>query len=66
MWFTYEPVHKATHVSLTLSQELILALTLTKLVLKPIDVITKLKGSLEMFSGVYGVLKIPASSNDPG
>ena len=53
VWFTQEAVYKAAHLALTLSQELILALTLTKLVLKPIDVITKLKGGLEMFSGEF-------------
>jgi hypothetical protein len=32
-WFTLEPAHKAQHLALSLSQELILALALTKLVL---------------------------------
>ena len=31
--FTQEPAHKVQHIALTLSQELIIALTLTKLVL---------------------------------
>ena len=44
MSFTLELARKAQQLALTLSQKLILALTLTKLVLKPIDVITKLKG----------------------
>ena len=32
-WFTLEPAHKVQHLALTVSQELILAQTLTKLVL---------------------------------
>ena len=32
-WFTLEPAHKTQHLALSLSQELILALALTKLVL---------------------------------
>ena len=55
MWFTLELAHKAQHLALTLSQELILALTPTKLVLKSKDVFTKHLVGFELFSDVYGV-----------
>ena len=53
-WFTLDPAHKAQHLALSLSQELILALTLTKLVLSlRIWSLSTLVG-LEVFFNVYG------------
>ena len=58
--FRSSTAHKAAILcSVTLSRAK-LALTLIKLVLKPIDVITKLKSGLEMF---YGVYVVPLSSS---
>ena len=44
--------HKAQHLALTLSKELILALTLTKLVLRIKDLNSMLLDGLEVFLGV--------------
>ena len=67
MWFTLEPAHKAQHLALTLSQELILALTLTKLVLKSKDVFTKHLVGSEVFADIYmGLLLTPTTPKWPG
>ena len=55
MSFTLELAHKVQQLAVTLSQKLILALTLTKLVLiLKISTLRTLVG-LEMFFNVYGV-----------
>ena len=45
--------HKAQHLALTLSKELVLTLTLIKLVLRTKDMIYMLLNGLEMFLDVY-------------